>query len=77
MDAYSEVPVLYGRSESGPVDDRGFGLGHNCAVFVVGDDEVVGRVSEAFTSWKESEQERRGDDAVPLRAFVLPCQQVI
>jgi len=74
--AFSELPRLLGRGEAGPAEDTRIWPGHNCAIFAVLPETEVERVVQAFRDLVAEQQGGR-THGVPLRAFVLPCEQLI
>lgn len=74
--AFSELPLVLGRGEAGAAEDTRIWPSHNCAVLTVLPGAEAGRLVQAFRDVVAEQQQRR-TTPVPLRAFVLPCEQVI
>lgn len=74
--SFSEAPKLLGVGEAGKVQDSHVWPGHNSCVFAVLPAEEIDRLVEAFRDLSRSHEKELGKPA-PLRAFVLPCEQVV
>jgi hypothetical protein len=74
--AFSEAPKVLGVGEAGKVQDTHVFPGYNACVFAVLPEADVGRLVDAFREFSRKHEEEFGK-AAPLRAFVLPCEQVV
>jgi hypothetical protein len=72
--AFSQFPKLYGQGEAGVVDGSWICPGHNSGIFTVlpdADAEALAVEVKALVARTE------GCGCVPIRAFLLPCEQVV
>ena len=74
--AFSEAPKVLGVGEAGKVADSHTFPGYNSCIFAALPDEEVEHLVEGFRDFSEAYQEEHGKPA-PLRAFVMPCDQVV
>lgn len=73
---FSEAPKLLGVGEAGKVQDTHIWPGHNSCIFAVLPDQEIDRLVRAFNEFSKKHEEEIGKPA-PLRAFLLPCEQVV
>jgi hypothetical protein len=73
---FSEIPVVLGGGETGKVMDSRIWPGHNACLFAALPEDELSRVVTAVQQLAESQRGQSGNPA-PIRAFVLPCEQVV
>jgi hypothetical protein len=73
---FSEIPVVFGGGETGKVMDSRIWPGHNACLFAALADDELKRMVTAVKEMAESQRDQSGHPA-PIRAFVLPCEQVV
>jgi hypothetical protein len=71
---FSRIPKIYGQGDAGIVDGSLMRPGHNALIFVVLPDEGAHQVALAV---RELVLRTGGCGGVPIRAFLLPCEQVV
>ncbi len=74
--SFSEAPKLLGVGEAGKVQDSHVWPGHNSCIFAVLPEGEITPLVEAFRELSKTHEQEVGKPA-PLRAFVLPCEQVV
>jgi hypothetical protein len=76
VSAFSETTKLLGSGVDGKVADSHIWPGYNAAIFMVVAEEDVQALVDAFREFAAHHEGEYGGHA-PVRAFVLPCQQVL
>lgn len=74
--AFSEAPKILGMGEAGKVADSHVWPGHNCCIFAALPESHIAELISAFRSFSDQHRVRTGKPA-PLKAFVLPCEEVL
>lgn len=74
--AFSEAPKVLGVGEAGKVADSHIWPGHNSCIFAALPEDQIQQIVVALRTFSEDHRAQTGKPA-PLRAFVLPCEQVI
>ena len=72
--AFSQIPKLYGQGDTGVVDGSWICPGHNSGIFTVLPDEEADALAQEV---KALATQSGGCGCVPIRAFLLPCEQVV
>lgn len=73
---YSEIPKLFGTGELGTVADSRYGPGHNSSIFAAVAEEKVPLLMNELKGITDRNESAFGRP-LPLRAFVMPCEQVV
>jgi nitrogen regulatory protein PII len=71
---FTQIPKVFGQGEAGAVEGSLLCPGQNAMVLVVLPDEEAHRVAEAV---RELVLGTGGCGCVPIRAFLVPCEQVV
>ncbi len=74
--AFSEAPKVLGVGEAGKVADSHVWPGHNSCIFAALPEAQIQEIVAALRVFSEDHRARTGKLA-PLRAFVMPCEQVV
>ncbi|MDW7709879.1 MAG: hypothetical protein SCH98_05350 [Deferrisomatales bacterium] len=71
---YSQIPKVFGQGDAGLVDGSLLCPGQNAMVFLVLSDDEARAAAEAVRQLVLS---TGGCGCVPIRAFLVPCEQVV
>lgn len=71
---FSQIPKIYGQGDAGIVDGSLMCPGQNALIFVVLPNEEAQQVSQDV---RDLVLRTGGCGCVPIRAFLVPCEQVV
>lgn len=75
--AFTEAPKVFGIGDAGQAFDTFEWPGFNSMILSVMDDAQANEVIEAIRSFHARLATNQRSGKIPLRMFVLPCEQVI
>jgi hypothetical protein len=77
LKGFTEAPKLLGIGEAGQVANTLQQPGFNSLVFSALEDQEADMTIAALTKFRDHLSISQNGAAIPLRVFVLPCQQVL
>lgn len=75
--AYTVIPSVQGMGETGPAFGTLTSAGKNAMIFLTLPKERAQQIVVAFTEARDQMAERQHGAKIPMRLFVLPCEQMI
>jgi hypothetical protein len=76
VQAFTESPKVFGVGEAGHAFASFDWPGHNCMIFSALPDEQAEQVAVALKAFRDHLEQRQGA-RIPIRVFLLPCEQVV
>ena len=76
VDAFSEVPRVFGSGRAGRAEDSHLWPGVNRILLTVPPDGSCEAMVSALAAFVDEEVRRRGEP-VGIKAFVIPCEEVV
>jgi hypothetical protein len=75
--AYTEIPRVHGVGEAGPAFGSFVWPGENTVILLVLPNEQADNLVKAFTALRDRLSKEQHDAKIPMKLFVLPCEQII
>lgn len=75
--AYTEIPKVHGVGETGPAFGSFVWPGENCVILLILPKERASEMAKAFEDLRDRLSKEQHDAKIPMRLFVLPCEQII
>jgi len=75
--AYTEVPKVHGIGETGAAFGAFTSLGENSLIFLAVPKEQASQMVKGFQELRDRLSKDQHDAKVPMKLFVLPCEQII
>ena len=77
VQAFTESPKVFGVGEAGSAFTSFAWPGHNCMIFSALADDQAGRVVEGLRALRDRLARGQHGAAIPIRVFLLPCEQAV
>jgi hypothetical protein len=75
--AYTEIPKVHGIGEAGPAFGSFAFPGENSMILLALPRERACHMIEAFAALRDRLTKQQHDAKVPMKLFVLPCEQIL
>lgn len=75
--AYTVIPSIQGVGEAGPAFGNLTSAGSNSMILVALQHERAIKLAKAFAKTRDQMAERQHGAKIPMRLFMLPCEQMI
>jgi hypothetical protein len=75
--AFTEAPKVYGSGEAGHAEDSFEWPTYNSMILSALEDEQADHVIKGLTSFRDDLSRKQKGEKIPMRAFILPCEQVL
>jgi nitrogen regulatory protein PII len=75
--AFTELPSVVGAGEAGAAFHSFTSPGANSIVLTALSEDQTDRVVKGLHAYRDQLSQRQHGAAIPLRAFILPCEQVV
>ncbi|MBI3357376.1 MAG: hypothetical protein HY038_11520 [Nitrospirae bacterium] len=77
VNAFTELHNVAGKGETGSTSQFFLSPSTNRMILTAVPEQVAYRLIEGFTRFKAEQEMGKGDNAIPLHVFALPCEQVV
>lgn len=75
--AYTEIPKVHGIGEAGSSFGSFTSLGENSLIFLAVPKEQASQMVKVFQDLRDRLSKDQHDAKIPMKLFVLPCEQII
>ena len=75
--AYTEIPKVHGIGEAGPAFGSFAFPGENSMILLVLPKDRADHMVKAFKAFRDRLTKQQHDAKIPMKLFVLPCEQMI